>query len=132
MTKPLPIKLPPGFDWIETIEDGGGARSVALNLFDRSVLRIVPRRAGWLVVIDLKDPQLPQADVAVHSIAAGMRWAARWVQGRVKRLHAMTATSAKAPPPCNSTWAALSADGRAREPSAREGSVTPLRFPGSS
>ena len=118
MTKPLPIKLPPGFDWIETIDDDGGARSVALNLFDRSVLRIVPRRAGWLVVVDLKDPQLPQADVAVHSIAAGMRWAARWVQGRVKRLHAITNTGTTVVRPSNATWAAMAADGRARESSA--------------
>ncbi len=112
MTKPLPIKLPPGFEWLETTEEESGARSVALKLLDRSVLRIVPRRSGWLVIIDLKDPQLPQADVAVHSIAAGMRWAARWVQGRVKRLYAMADTTANALLPHNATWAALSADGR--------------------
>lgn len=120
MTTPLPIKLPPGFDWIETIDDDGGARSVALNLFDRSILRIVPRRAGWLVVIDLKDPQLPQADVAVHSIAAGMRWAARWVQGRVNRLHAMTDTGAKAMRSGPSPWTSVAADRRSRESRASE------------
>lgn len=121
MTKPLPIKLPPGFAWIESTEGDSGARSMALKLFDRSVLRIIPKRSGWLVVIDLKDPQLPQADVAVHSIAAGMRWAARWVQGRVKRLHAMTDTSASPLRTTNATWAALSSDGLARQAGSREG-----------
>ncbi len=120
MTTPLPIKLPPGFEWIETPTDESGARTVSLRLSDRSVLRIVPKRSGWVVVVDLKDPQLPQADVAVHSISAGMRWAARWVQGRAKRLRAMADTTTPAVRPPNATWDALSADGGAPDPSTQD------------
>ncbi len=46
MSKPPPIKLPPGFAWIETIADEREIRSMALKLFHASVLRIVPRRDG--------------------------------------------------------------------------------------
>lgn len=88
MAKPVPVKLPPGFDWVEA-PDGAGLPTVSLLLHGESVLRIVSRRAGWLVVVDAVDPTLPQADVAVHSVAAGMRWSARWANGRAKRLYAM-------------------------------------------
>ena len=88
MAKPVPVKLPPGFDWVEA-PDGAGITAVSLLLHGESVLRIVSRRAGWLVVVDAVDPALPQADVAVHSVAAGMRWSARWANGRVKRLYAI-------------------------------------------
>jgi len=88
MAKPVPVKLPPGFNWVEGPE-GAGDAAVSLLLHGESVLRIVSRRAGWLVVVDAVDPALPQADVAVHSVAAGMRWSARWANGRAKRLYAM-------------------------------------------
>lgn len=88
MAKPVPVKLPPGFDWVEA-DNHSGATTVSLLLYGESVLRIVSRREGWLVVVDAVDPALPQADVAVHSVAAGMRWSARWANGRAKRLYAM-------------------------------------------
>ncbi len=96
MTRPVPVKLPPGFVWQEA--DGSeGPRFVAMQLDGKPILRIVPKRAGWLVVIDLNDPSLPQADVAVHSIAAGMRWSARWANGRAKRLYAMSGVDGETP-----------------------------------
>ena len=76
MTKAVPMKLPDDFQWVEATpdDDWSGAR---LDLDGHPVLEVAACRGGWLVVVLMDDPRQPQANVAVRSIPAGMRWSAR-------------------------------------------------------
>jgi len=78
------MKLPPGFSWEGDEENATGPMSLLLE--DRQILHIRPQRSGWVVEITMVDPERPQPEVAVRSVAAGMRWSARWVNGRRERL----------------------------------------------
>lgn len=88
MTRALPMKLPEDFNWVlaQSNDDWVGAR---LELHGCAVIQVSPCRSGWLVQILLADPLNPQANVAVRSVAAGMRWAARWARDRVGRLRVL-------------------------------------------
>jgi|GEM_PF-2429721 len=90
MTKAVPMKLPSDFTWVEATSDDAwtGAR---LLLDGCNVLEIHPLRDGWLVSVRLHDPLNPQANVAVRSVAAGMRWSARWARSRIARLRVLAA-----------------------------------------
>ncbi|WP_141452795.1 hypothetical protein [Pseudoxanthomonas sp. z9] len=90
MTKAVPMKLPADFTWVEATADDtwAGAR---LMIEGCRVLEIHPCRDGWLVSVRLHDPLNPQANVAVRSVAAGMRWAARWARSRIARLRVLAA-----------------------------------------
>ncbi len=90
MTKAVPMKLPSDFTWMEATSDDAwsGAR---LLLDGCNVLEIHPLRDGWLVSVQLHDPINPQANVAVRSVAAGMRWSARWARSRIARLRVLAA-----------------------------------------
>ncbi len=108
MTKALPMKLPQDFAWVEAQPDDDwmGAR---LELDGHPVLEVQPCRSGWLVRVVLCDPLNPQPNVAVRSVAAGMRWSARWARNRVSRLRALVAETHWPPP-------ALQPDPRFAEP----------------
>lgn len=97
MTKAVPMKLPSDFTWVEATSDDAwsGAR---LLLDGCSVLEIHPLRDGWLVSVQLHDPLNPQANVAVRSVAAGMRWSARWARSRIARLRVLAATERRRAP----------------------------------
>lgn len=88
MTKAVPMKLPSDFTWVEATSDDTwtGAR---LLVDGCCVLEIHPLRDGWLVSVQLHDPLNPQANVAVRSVAAGMRWSARWARSRISRLRVL-------------------------------------------
>lgn len=88
MTRALPMKLPDDFSWVlaQSTDDWVGAR---LELHGCAVIQVSPCRSGWLVQILLTDPLNPQANVAVRSVAAGMRWSARWARERVSRLRVL-------------------------------------------
>lgn len=90
MTKAVPMKLPDDFQWVEATpdDDWSGAR---LDLDGHPVLEVSACRGGWLVVVLLDDPRQPQANVAVRSVPAGMRWSARWALARTDRLRALAA-----------------------------------------
>lgn len=90
MTKALPMTLPADFTWIEAREedDWAGAR---LELDGCAVVEVRPCRSGWLVTPVLPDPANPQPNVAVRSVAAGMRWSARWARERIPRLRVLVA-----------------------------------------
>lgn len=90
MTKAVPMKLPDDFQWIEASpdDDWSGAR---LDLDGHPVLEVSACRGGWLVVVLMEDPRQPQANVAVRSVSAGMRWSARWALGRTDRLRVLAA-----------------------------------------
>lgn len=90
MTKAVPMKLPDDFQWIEATpdDDWSGAR---LDLDGHPVLEVSACRGGWLVVVLLDDPRQPQANVAVRSVPAGMRWSARWALARTDRLRVLAA-----------------------------------------
>jgi len=97
MTKAVPMKLPDDFQWIEAMpdDDWSGAR---LDLDGHPVLEVSACRGGWLVVVLMDDPRQPQANVAVRSVPAGMRWSARWALARTDRLRVLAARM-KAPRP---------------------------------
>jgi hypothetical protein len=82
------MKLPEDFAWVQSQPTDGwvGAR---LELHGCPVIQVQPCRSGWLVRILLADPDNPQANVAVRSVAAGMRWSARWARDRVGRLRVL-------------------------------------------
>ncbi len=90
MTKAVPMKLPDDFQWIEATpdDDWSGAR---LDLDGHPILEVSACRGGWLVVVLLDDPRQPQANVAVRSVPAGMRWSARWALARTDRLRVLAA-----------------------------------------
>jgi hypothetical protein len=90
MTKAVPMKLPDDFQWVEAApdDDWSGAR---LDLGGHPVLEVSACRGGWLVVVLMDDPRQPQANVAVRSVPAGMRWSARWALGRTDRLRVLAA-----------------------------------------
>lgn len=90
MTKAVPMKLPDDFQWIEAApdDDWSGAR---LDLDGHPVLEVSACRGGWLVVVLMDDPRQPQANVAVRSVPAGMRWSARWALARTDRLRVLAA-----------------------------------------
>jgi len=90
MTRALPMKLPDDFHWVlaQPTDDWVGAR---LELHGCALIQVQPCRSGWLVNILLPDPDNPQANVAVRSVAAGMRWSARWARDRVGRLRVLVA-----------------------------------------
>lgn len=90
MTKAVPMKLPDDFQWIEAApdDDWSGAR---LDLDGHPVLEVSACRGGWLVVVLMDDPRQPQANVAVRSVPAGMRWSARWALSRTDRLRVLAA-----------------------------------------
>ncbi len=98
MTKALPMKLPADFIWVESQpeDDWSGAR---LELDGCPILQVQPCRSGWLVTVLLPDPLNPQANVAVRSVAAGMRWSARWARSRVGRLRSLVADRQRVPAP---------------------------------
>lgn len=85
MTTANPVKLPECFHWAEESD------AWRLYLDDVPVLEIRPQREGWIVHVHLCDAASPQPDVAVRSIAAGMRWGARWAKLRAPQLSAMAA-----------------------------------------
>ncbi|WP_093301716.1 hypothetical protein [Pseudoxanthomonas sp. CF385] len=82
------MKLPDDFQWVEATpdDDWSGAR---LDLAGHPVLEVAACRGGWLVVVLMDDPRQPQANVAVRSIPAGMRWSARWALARTDRLRVL-------------------------------------------
>jgi len=82
------MKLPDDFVWVQSqaTDDWVGAR---LELHGCPVIQVQPCRSGWLVKILLSDPVNPQSNVAVRSVAAGMRWSARWARDRVGRLRVL-------------------------------------------
>ncbi|WP_447940704.1 hypothetical protein [Pseudoxanthomonas mexicana] len=88
MTKAVPMKLPDDFQWVEATpdDDWSGAR---LDLDGHPVLEVAACRGGWLVVVLMDDPRQPQANVAVRSVPAGMRWSARWALARADRLRVL-------------------------------------------
>ncbi|CAN4277909.1 hypothetical protein LJR125_000770 [Pseudoxanthomonas sp. LjRoot125] len=88
MTKAVPMKLPDDFQWVEATpdDDWSGAR---LDLDGHPVLEVAACRGGWLVVVLMDDPRQPQANVAVRSIPAGMRWSSRWALARTDRLRVL-------------------------------------------
>lgn len=90
MTKAVPMKLPDDFQWVEATpdDDWSGAR---LDLDGHPILEVSACRGGWLVVVLLDDPRQPQANVAVRSVPAGMRWSARWALSRADRLRVLAA-----------------------------------------
>lgn len=92
MTRALPMKLPEDFAWVQSTpeDDWHGAR---LELDGQAIVEIQPCRSGWLVTVLLPDPDNPQANVAVRSVAAGMRWSARWARSRIGRLRSLVAAS---------------------------------------
>ena len=101
MTKAVPMKLPDDFQWIEATpdDDWSGAR---LDLDGHPILEVSACRGGWLVVVLLDDPRQPQANVAVRSVPAGMRWSARWALARTDRLRVLAARM-NAPCPSSGT-----------------------------
>lgn len=98
MTKALPMKLPDDFNWIEAPPEAEweGAR---LELDGQAILAVQPCRGGWLVTVLMHDPFNPQPNVAVRSVAAGMRWSARWAKGRIHRLRSLAAEARRAASP---------------------------------
>lgn len=98
MTRALPMKLPDDFVWVQSqaTDDWVGAR---LELHGCPVIQVQPCRSGWLVKILLSDPVNPQSNVAVRSVAAGMRWSARWARDRVSRLRVLVAEQGDCDPP---------------------------------
>lgn len=98
MTKAVPMKLPDDFQWIEATpdDDWSGAR---LDLDGHPILEVSACRGGWLVVVLLDDPRQPQANVAVRSVPAGMRWSARWALARTDRLRVLAARMNAPRPP---------------------------------
>lgn len=88
MTKAIPVQLPDDFSWVEP-NDGDDWCGARLELAGRPILQISACRAGWLVTVLLDDPLNPQANVAVRSIPAGMRWSARWARARADRLRVL-------------------------------------------
>ncbi|MBD9478916.1 hypothetical protein [Pseudoxanthomonas sp. PXM02] len=84
------MKLPDDFQWVEAApdDDWSGAR---LDLDGHPVLEVSACRGGWLVVVLMDDPRQPQANVAVRSVPAGMRWSARWALARTDRLRVLAA-----------------------------------------
>lgn len=87
------MKLPDDFSWVQALpeDDWSGAR---LELDGHPVIDVLPCRSGWMVTVRLDDPDNPQANVAVRSVSAGMRWAARWARSRVGRLRVLCAEDA--------------------------------------
>lgn len=91
------MKLPDDFIWVEALpgEAWIGAR---LQLDGHDIVEVQPCRSGWLVKVLLDDPDNPQANVAVRSVAAGMRWSARWARSRVSRLRMLITETTNTPP----------------------------------
>lgn len=89
------MKLPEDFAWVQSTpeDDWSGARLVLDGL---AIVQIQPCRSGWLVTVLLPDPDNPQANVAVRSVAAGMRWSARWARSRIGRLRSLVAANNRA------------------------------------
>lgn len=86
MTTANPIKLPGCFHWTEE-----AGNRWCLYLDEVPVLEIRQQREGWIVHVYLCDESSPQPDVAVRSIAAGMRWGARWTKQRAPQLAVLAA-----------------------------------------
>ena len=87
------MRLPADFSWEAQPDGAPGAR---LELDGHAVLQIRACRSGWLITVLMHDPLHPQPDVAVRSVAAGMRWSARWAHGRISRLRMLAAERASA------------------------------------
>lgn len=73
---PFNATLPPDFVWREDDDQ------MTLQLDDRPLARIRPMGAGWVVETTLEASGLSPHLVAVRSVAAGQRWATRWVKER--------------------------------------------------
>ncbi len=85
MSAALPSKLPDCFRWTE---EEGRRRLFLENV---EVLEVRRQRHGWIVEIHLLEAAQPPQVIAVRSLAAGMRWGARWTKQRASQLVALVA-----------------------------------------